>query len=148
MTITLPDTAIAAAIATIAGAVVWAIRVLAKAHIDVMNDQSKMAKTIAPLVAELLETSREVHNLIKAQDPQFIRLRRALKRLNPVAFVCDECIGWFGEPVECPEGMEMCRCSDPTVDRLGSAPVTNKTPPSGIPVTKSRRGRGSRPDKG
>lgn len=120
MTFTLPDGALAAGIAAIASAIVWAIRVITNKHLEVLNDQVQLARALLPLVTETANTCNDILENTKTVGQQLVRVRRAIKKLNAAALICEDCDGWYGEPDDCPDGMSMCRCSDPSPEITGA----------------------------
>jgi len=112
MTITFPDAAAASAIMTVAAAIVWAIKTITNKHVWAMDEQVKIASQLLPLLQDTLRLHQDTNVIVNTIPGQLIRLRRALRRLAPQVLICDECLGWFGEPDEKPRVLEMCRCSD------------------------------------
>ena len=143
MTVTLPDGALAAAIAAIAGVVVWAVRLIANTHVDTLKKQAKASEDILPIVQRMDKVIHEHIEMERQQGRELVRLRRVIRRINPSALVCEDCHGWLGNADDKPETMELCDCSDPNPDTTGRfAPVSVATPPGGIP-----RVRPSKPGK-
>jgi len=131
MTITFPDAAAASAIATVAAAIVWAIRTITNKHVATLDEQVNQAKLLLPTLQEALRLHQDVHVIVATVPGHMARMRRALYRLAPQVLICDECQGWFGEQDEKPRVLDMCRCSE--ADGTGPHRATAPSIPGSMP---------------
>jgi hypothetical protein len=149
MTIDIPDGALASGIVAITGVVVWSIRLVANSHVEALKSQSRVAEAIPPMLDRILCLVQDTNVIQKEATQQMARMRRAVRRINVSALICEDCVGWSGETDDCPAGMAMCRCSGPPA---GTAGDTGEHQAIRVTVNPPRRslapGRSSIPDSG